>query len=327
MGKVLSQREIDALLSAAPEEVERKEPEVKFYDFKHPDRLSRDQVRVLRTVHEGFSRVLSTYLSTTARMMVDVELVSVDQVMYMEFTMGMSNPTCIYILKIEGLSGNALLEISPELVFFVIDRLFGGPGQVVVENRPVTLIEQTVLRKIVERMLEFLDSAWAQVHPMGFKIDDFETNPQFVQIAPASEPVVVFPFQVALRELKFPMNICFPYFVLEPVLKKFTPRSWMAISRQESDERAEEHIQDVLKVTEVEVVVELGEVYISLRDLLELEEGDVLILDKRVEEELKVKVNERLKFFGRPGVYRNRKAVLIAREASIEEQEEDDGSL
>ncbi len=325
MRKILSQSEIDALLSTMEEKREEKRgPEVQFYDFKHPDRLSRDQTRMLRTIHEGFSRVLATYLSTTTRTMVDVELASVDQVMYMEFTMGMSNPTCIYTLDMEGLSGNALLEISPELVFFVIDRLFGGPGEVTIENRPVTLIEQAVLKRIVERMLEFLDNAWAQVHPMGFKIRDFETNPQFVQIAPPSEPVVVFPFQIILQESKFPMNLCFPYFVLEPILKKLTPQSWMTMSRQEGNPEDEKRIRDVLKVTEVELIVELGKAEISLRELLRLEEGDVLVLGTRVDDELKVRVNGRLKFFGKPGVYRKRKAILISREASIEEQEEED---
>ena len=322
MGKILSQSEIDALLSTMEEGTEKKGPEVQFYDFKHPDRLSRDQARILRTIHEGFSRVLATYLSTTIRTMVDVELASVDQVMYMEFTMGMSNPTCIYTLDIEGLSGNALLEISPELVFFMIDRLFGGPGDVVIENRPVTLIEQAVLRKIVERMLEFLDNAWAQVHPIGFRIKDFETNPQFVQIAPPSEPVAVFPFQIVLQDTKFPMNLCFPYFALEPILKKLSSQNWIA-RRQEGAED-ERRIEDVLKVTEVELTVELGRSEMSLRELLRLEEGDVLVLETRVDDELKVKVNGRLKFFGKPGTHRRRRAVMIVREASLEEQEGED---
>jgi len=324
MGKILSQSEIDVLLSTMEEGTEKKGPEVQFYDFKHPDRLSRDQSRMLRTIHEGFSRVLATYLSTTTRTMVDVELASVDQVMYMEFTMGMSNPSCIYTLDMEGLSGNALLEISPELVFFMIDRLFGGPGDVTIENRPVTLIEQAVLQKIVERMLEFLDNAWAQVHPIGFKIKDFETNPQFVQIAPPSEPVVVFPFQIILQDTKFPMNLCFPYFALEPILKKLTPQSWMAISRREESTEDEECIRDVLKVTEIELTVELGRTEMSLRELLRLEEGDVLVLETKVDDELKVKVNGRLKFFGKPGTHRKRRAVMIVREASLEEQEEED---
>ena len=322
MGKILSQSEIDALLSTMEEGTEKKGPEVQFYDFKHPDRLSRDQARILRTIHEGFSRVLATYLSTTTRTMVDVELASVDQVMYMEFTMGMSNPTCIYTLDIEGLSGNALLEISPELVFFMIDRLFGGPGDVTIENRPVTLIEQAVLRKIVERMLEFLDSAWAQVHPIGFKIKDFETNPQFVQIVPPSEPVVVFPFQIILQDTKFPMNLCFPYFALEPILKKLSSQNWIA--RRQKGAEDERHIKDVLKVTEVELTVELGRTEMSLRELLRLEEGDVLVLETRVDDELKVKVNGRLKFFGKPGTHRKRRAVMIVREASLEEQEGED---
>ncbi|HIE04045.1 MAG TPA: flagellar motor switch protein FliM [Candidatus Latescibacteria bacterium] len=323
MGKVLSQSEIDALLSAMAAKEGRRGPEVQFYDFKHPDRLSRDQARILRTIHEGFSRVLATYLSTTIRTMVDVELASVDQVMYMEFTMGMSNPTCIYTLDMEGLSGNALLEISPELVFFMIDRLFGGPGDVTrIENRPVTLIEQAVLRKIVERMLEFLDNAWAQVHPIGFKIKEFETNPQFVQIAPPSEPVAVFPFQIVLQDTKFPMNLCFPYFALEPILKKLPSQSWMV--RRQEGAGDEGRIKDVLKVTEVELTVELGRTGISLRELLRLEEGDVLVLETRVDDELKVKVNGRLKFFGKPGTHRRRRAVMIVREASLEEQEGED---
>jgi len=135
--------------------------------------------------------------------------------------------------------------------------------------------------------------------PGTFKIKDFETNPQFVQIAPPSEPVVVFPFQIILQDTKFPMNLCFPYFALEPILKKLSSQNWIA--RRQKGAEDERHIKDVLKVTEVELTVELGRTEMSLRELLRLEEGDVLVLETRVDDELKVKVKSSSGSPGRTG--------------------------
>src|SRR3989304_5049428 len=177
MSKILSQDEIDALLSgegigaggggpaAETAEEDQKEKLVSLYDFKHPNRVSKDQLRTIQTIHESFARGFATHLSTRLRSLVDIDLTSVDQLTYSEFIMSMADPSAVYIFNIKELEGDAILEISPQLVLYIIDRSFGGEGGVIQEAREITIIEQNVMKKIVDNALEQLVRAWQNITP------------------------------------------------------------------------------------------------------------------------------------------------------------------
>ncbi|MCH7495513.1 MAG: flagellar motor switch protein FliM, partial [Candidatus Marinimicrobia bacterium] len=196
MTKLLSQKEIDALLtkdnisdtgimSAGSQKM------VSVYDFRHPDRVSKDQMRALRTIHERFGRMFATYLSSNLRMMVDIKVDSIDQVTYSEYAMSLTTPACIYVIEFENLGGSGLIELSSDLFFILLDRQLGGSGKSSIESREVTIIEQKVLEKVLIAALTFLNDAWQLITPLGSRLKSFETNAQFVQIAPPSETVVI----------------------------------------------------------------------------------------------------------------------------------------
>ena len=327
MSKILSQDEIDALLDSVSktksfEQIEKiRERSVHLYDFKHPDRVSKDQLRTLRTIHDGFARTFSTYLSTILRTMVDINLLSIDQVAYSEYMMALSEPSCIYILGSKNLEGRAILELNPQLAMLIVDRLLGGAGKTISsELREITIIEQSIIRKIIDRALEILNDVWYNIVPVELRLEGFESNPQFVQIAPASEVAIIIFFEILLRDLTYPLNICFPYYVLEPVMQKLTVQSWFAQTKRKITEDSADVITDRLTYTQVPFRVILGETKISIRDLVDMQIGEVIRLNTKTTDELPVQIKGKTKLFCKPGNLGRKKAVNIMRKVSEEEE-------
>jgi flagellar motor switch protein FliM len=316
VAEVLTQEEIDALLKSisttkpSQQQAATKET-VYLYDFKHPSRVSKDQLRSLRTIHESYARMLGTYLTTLLRTMVDVQLLSIDQVTFLEFTMAMSNPGCIWVFTLQNYEGKGILEVSPELVVLTIERLFGGEGKHSNEIRALSVIEQNVAGKIIEKCLRIYDEAWAKALPIQTVVNSFEINPQFAQVAPSSETAVVMFFEINVRNTTFPMNICFPYFVLDPLIQKLSSDNWVGQSLLKKSDSDKGRIEHSLRQTEVEMAVFLGETSLKPKEILELEEGDVIVLETKVGTPLKVMVEERIRFMAMPGVMEKKKAVVI----------------
>jgi flagellar motor switch protein FliM len=333
---ILSQEEVDALLSAvsAGSDVNlggstgggggadsqpsgiyadaESEKSLSLYDFRRPDRVSKDQMRTLQNLHEGYARQFSTTLTNFLRTFVEIELVSVDQLTYSEFVMSISNPSCIYVFKMEPLEGNAILEINPSLVFFIIDRLFGGQGRPSEQNRELTLIEQNVIHRIVERSLNDLKDIWEHIGVFSPKIEAYETNPQFVQIAPPGETVILISLEVRIQNASGLMSICFPYMLLESVINNLSGESWMSSQSASTDETRtilEEELQDVnLTLSTV-----IGKTTLTIRDLLQLQRGDVLCLEKAFDSDLTVQVEGKSKLAARSGLIGRKKAIKIVK--------------
>jgi len=325
MSKILSQEEIDALLTNVAKTQtlddleESRERTVHIYDFKHPDRISKDQLRTLRTIHDGFARTFATHLSSTLRTMVDVNLLSIDQVAYSEYMMALSEPSCIYIVSSKSLKGSAIIEIGTNFALIVVDRLLGGPGKKADQIREVTVIEQNILKKIIEKALVILNDAWHHITPINLYLESFETNPQFVQIAPASETAAVVFFEIVLRDQAFPFNLCFPYFVVEPLLQNLSSQSWsMAQKKISSFDRR--HIQSRMSLTSLPLVVRFDSTTLKLRDLVNLKKGDIVELEMKQGKDLPVIVQNRIKFFGKLGVVGKKKAIKILRTVTPEEE-------
>ncbi|MBN1759565.1 MAG: flagellar motor switch protein FliM [Chitinispirillaceae bacterium] len=332
MSDILSQEEVDALLSAvsagaseAAEPVSTPEVDtpvfggfsssdseksLSLYDFRRPDRVSKDQMRTLQNLHEGFARQFSTTLTNFLRTFVEIELVSVDQLTYSEFVMSISNPSCIYVFKMEPLEGNAILEINPSLVFFIIDRLFGGQGRPSEQNRELTLIEQNVINRIVERSLQDLKEVWEHIGVFSPKIEAYETNPQFVQIAPPGETVILISLEVRMQNASGLMSICFPYMLLENVINNLSGESWMS-SRSSATVETRTTLEHELESVELPVSTLIGKTSLTIRDLLQLQRGDVLCLDKPYDSDLILQVGGKNKMAVRTGLVGRKKAVKI----------------
>ncbi len=319
MAEVLSQQEIDKLLSGinsgAIEEEQLtsigKDQEVQDYDFRRPTRVSKDQLKTIRTLHESFAELFGFYLASKLQTMVTIDLLAVDQLRYSEYVLSISNPSCVYIVDILETEGRAVLELTPELVFTSVERLLGGNGTAPVTPRPITQIEQKIMQPVVVQALERLTTAWKPIYELTFKLAGFESNPDFVQIAPASEIVIVISFEIKIREESFMMNLCYPSFSLEDVIARLNAQFFSIGSNKKDKEKSTQKLKTHLGRTQMEVRAILGKSHITLRELLELEPGDVLRLDTEVEDDVKVFVGNREKFYGRAGLVEDRLAIKI----------------
>lgn len=317
---VLSQSEIDELLSAlstgvvSAEEmqVEHKQRKIKVYDFKRPDKFSKDQIRTLYMLHENFARLLNTYLSAHLRALVHINVASVDQLTYEEFIRSLPSPSVISVFNMNPLKGNVILEINPNIVFTIIDRLFGGPGIPPSKPRSLTDIEEAIVRRVISKTLESLQEAWKQVVVIEPHLEVIETNPQFTQIVPPNDMVVIITLQAKIGSAEGLINICIPYFVLEPIMSKLTTTFW--VSSSVAKQALPEHIsaiQHKLEHAFVPISVELGRVTITVQELLELMPNDVLQLDTKVDSDLNVIVGQREKFKCKPGNVHKKLAIQI----------------
>jgi flagellar motor switch protein FliM len=327
MSDILSQEEVDALLSAvsggdfSPEDEpvsaaavsatsSQEQRAIVLYDFKRPDRVSKDQMRTLQNLHESYARLLSTTLTSHLRTLVEIELISVDQLTYQEVIMSISSPSCIYIFQMEPLEGSAIFEINPALIFIMLDRLFGGQGRSMDHNRELTDIERAVINKIIERGLSDLKEVWENIGIFSPKIESYETNPQFVQIAPPGETVILISLEVRMKNGSGLMSLCFPFILLESIIEKLSGESWISAQKtttQETRRLVERELSD----TQVAVVAKVGETRIKIGDFLQLEVGDVMVLDKLANSELVVMVGSKPKFFAKPGVVGRNKSIQI----------------
>ena len=325
MNRILSQDEIDALLSSVSkgksyDTIER-EPRrsVTVYDFKHPDRISKEQIRTMRTIHENFARLFATFLSTNLRALVDVNVISIDQVTYSEYTMSLSMPSSLYLLKMPDLEGKAVVEISPQFLLFVVDRLLGGTGETEIEIREITLIEQNIVQRIINNLINTLNEVWNQIYPLDAQFDSFETDPQFVQIARSSETIAIIFFEIKVRGAVYPMNIGFPYFVLEPILQKLSSQTFFVNVKKVADQERD-LLEDRIRSSRINFNAIFSQTNLSVRDFLSLRAGDVVQLEKELDDELKVKIGNKVKFFGVPGRVGRKLAVRITRKISFQEE-------
>ncbi len=319
MAEILSQSEIDDLLSAistgdldVEEAKQEKEKEVKVYDFKRPAKFSKDQIRTLQMINENFARLLSTFLSAYLRSYVEVTVASVDQVTFDEFMRSLPSPTIMGIFSADPMEGSAVIESHPNIMYSIIDRVLGGPGETVEASRELTEIEETVVTKVYDRMLDNMKEAWKNVGDLKPRFERIETNPQFTQMISPNEMVAVTAFSVSIEEMEGIINICLPYIFLEPVITRLSARYWFSTGHvKKATEEETQALDQRLKATEVPLIAHLGTTNITVGELLNLREGDVISLDKSTDEEVEILVGERKKFKGAPGKINKKLGVQI----------------
>lgn len=325
MSKILTQEEIDALLKnvAGGEAMEATtaagDRPIHLYDFKHPDRISKDQLRALRTIHDSFARTFGTYLSGTLRTLVDINLLSIDQAAYSEYMLSLSVPSCLYIVSSNQLKGSFILEVSPQFSLLVVDRLLGGLGTRQDALRELTIIEQTILRRVIDSGLSSLADAWRTVLSMSLYVESYEANPQFVQIAPASESAVVISCEIVVRDFTYPLNLCFPYFVLEPMMNNLAT-GWSNISTDNIRPEERGELIERVRLSKLPIRAQLGSTLLNMHEYLSLKVGDVVMLDQRTEDPVKVWVDKKVKFWAEPGHSKHQQAIRITRVISSQEE-------
>ena len=319
---ILTQEEIDRLLNEA------NNPEALETDFKRPDKFSKDQIRTLYMLHESFARLLNTYMSSHLRTLVNVDVASVEQLTYQEFVQSLANPSVITILGVPPLKGNIIFEIGSEIAFAYLDRVFGGDGTTSIKTRVLTEIEDAVMRRFVNSAMERFKESWSNVTHMNPVLEATESNPQFTQIVPPNDMVVIVTLQTKLGEVEGMMNICIPYLVLEPIMSKLTTTFWVAASVAKDDDGGHaDVIRRKLNKTKVPFVVEVGRVQITIREFLTLGFGDVLQLNTKVKEDFPCMIGTNPKFYCRPGTFGKKLAVQITKIVEKGEDAADDDDV
>ncbi len=322
MTEVLSQDEIDQLLTAiSTGEVEAQEVhqptdqrKIKIYDFKRPDKFSKDQIRTVSIMHETFARLTTTSLSAQLRSLVVVHVASVDQLTYEEFIRSIPNPTTLAVIDMDPLKGSAILEIDPAITFSIIDRLFGGQGEGAKFSRELTDIEQSVMEGIIVRVLGNLRESWSTVIDLRPRLGGIETNPQFAQIVPPAEMVVLVTLETKVGEVEGMINLCVPYLTIEPIISKLSAQYWYSSVRRGTTAENLNILRDRLETVTVRLIAEVGNMNITVRDVLALRAGDIIRLDDtRVNDAMMLKIGDRDKFLCRPGVVGNKLAVQVIR--------------
>ncbi len=295
-----------------PEGPRRAREKVIPYDFKRPERVGKEQMRSLQTLHEGFSRNFAAGLSALLRSMVEVKLTSVDQLTYSEFVFSLDNPTCFNLIRAEPLEGHIILDINPSILYPMIDRLLGGGREPTpVSRRPLTEIERRLVGRITSLFLEELKRAWENVAVLQPEVVRVESNPQLVQIVPPNEVVVLVSFELTLGEIRGMANLCIPYNSIERIASKLSANSWASYGKRQASPEAGERIGKTLRGSRVQVVVELAKTSITTGELVSLRVGDIITTKKDVHRPLLVKVQGVPKFYARPGIFKGRKAVCI----------------
>src|SRR5262245_45764286 len=330
--EVLSQAEVESLLSAmesqgthASKAAKQSQPaasglpapvkpreKVTPYDFKRPERVGKEQMRSLQSLHEGFGRNFGAALSALLRSIVEVKLTSVDQLTYSEFVFSLENPTCFNLLKAEPLEGNLILDINPSILYPIIDRLLGGGKDAgPIARRPLTEIELRLVSRITGLFLQELKHAWQGLLSLKLSIDRVKSNPQLVQIVPPNEVVILVSFELTLGDVRGMINFCIPFNSIERVSSKLASNSWASYGKTASTGQTQAAIGRRLDEAKLELVVTLAESHISTGDLIGLRVGDIITTDKDVRLPLDVAVQGTTKFHATAGAYKGCKAIRV----------------
>lgn len=318
-GDILSQNEIDALLSAlstgemSADEMKKEEEtrKVKVYDFKRALRFSKDQIRSLTRIHENYARLLTTYFSAQLRTYIQINVASVDQIPFEEFIRSIPNMTLINIFEVPPLEGNIIMEVNPNVAYSMLDRLMGGVGTGPGKVDNMTEIETKILTNLFERSFDNYREAWAGFVEIDPFLSEMEVNPQFLQMISPNETVVVISFNIIIGESSGMINICIPHVVLEPIVPNLSVRYWMQSNKKDPTSEQSIKLEKRLKKAELPIVAELGQGSLSVEDFLYLQVGDVVSLDRKIDDPLIVKVGDIPKFAVQPGHLRSRMAVQI----------------
>jgi len=319
MAEILSQQEIDALLnnikSGTEQQIESSsDKEAILFDFRLPNRISKNQLRVLRSIFENFAESFSSFLVTKLQTVVNINVTSVDQIYYSEYVLSVANPACLFTFEIKDTDVKGILELNNDLALSLVDKLLGGNGLGTKQTKIITPIEQKVLRVVVERIMQDLKKSWQTIDNMEFVVERFEPDIDFAQITSQSESVLLISFEILIGEQSYLMNICYATFAFDNILARLSSQKLSSIRAiKHFGQTAREVVSTHLSKTSLPIRVELGTSKLSVSELLEMQNGDVIRLDTKLSDDQKVRTGTHLLFLGRVGVANNKKAIKVTK--------------
>ena len=283
------------------------------YDFKSPDRVGKEQMKTLQTMHEGFGRKFAAGLSAMLRAVVEVKLTSVDQLAYSEFIFGLDNPTCFNLLRAEPLEGNLILDVNPSILYPMIDRLLGGGREpMLTVRRPLTEIEQRLVLRVTKMFLQELKRAWDSVIDLEFEVIQTESNPQLIQVVPPNEVVIVLCFEVVMVDTRGTITLCIPYNSFERIAGKLTSNVWTGYSsKKQATPQTIKKISKDIRNMKALVKVKLAEARMKMHEFINLRVGDVICTQKNASSPLLVSIEGIPKYWSTMGQYMGYTAIQI----------------
>ena len=318
MGEVLSQDEIDSLLNAlssgeldVDEMKNTEEKQVKNYDFARPSKFSKEHLRTLEIIFEHFGRLLATNLPAYLRKSVNVEVVNSEVVIYSEFSNALSNPVLLGVVGMQPLNGNVIIEMASNLGFAIVDRLLGGAGNSLEKERDFSEIELSIIERIFNICVNLLQEPWENVVKISPRLERIETNSQFAQIISPSETIAIVTMNLKIGDVEGLMNICLPFATLEPVMDKLNTKYWFSNMQEKEDSSYGEVIENIIDKAQIPIKAILGRSTINVQDFVNIQIGDIIKIDKKVNEELEVYVGDIKKFEALPGYSNDKYAVRI----------------
>lgn len=319
MGDVLSQSEIDNLLAAlssgeldAEEFKDTGEKQIKNYDFLRPSKFSKEHLRTLESIFEHYGRLLSTNLPAYLRKNVQVEVINAEAQAYSEFTNALANPVLLGVVDFSPLAGNIIIELAENLGYAIVDRMLGGGGTPLDKSREFSEIELTIIERIFTVFTDLLREPWANVIELHPRLIRIETNPQFAQIISPSEMTSIVTVNIKIGNVEGLMNVCLPYTCLEDVIDKLNMKYWYSTMKVKDDKTYDDMIQTAIGRAKIPVRAVLGKSVISLNDFINIQVGDIIKLNTKVEDELNVYVGNINKFTALPGSSSEAYAVRIS---------------
>lgn len=321
MSDVMSQQEIDALLSAlnrgeldANQIEEEEKIEVKPYDFRRPNKFSKEHLRTLQMIFEEFSRSAATFLSGYLRTMVQIEVISSEQLTYYEFNNSITNLMVLGIVDFSPLTGSIILGFYGNTAYSLIDRILGGSGQGDYGSRNFTEIELVLMEQIIKEMVNYLKEPWSNFLDLNPTLQKIETNAQFAQIAASNETVALLTMKIKIGKNEGYMIVCIPHIVIEPIIPKLSTKFWYSTPNTKTDVRDSKSLEKKIKSTYVTLVGVLGKAELKVSDIVNLTPGDVIQLTNSVTDGVAIYVEDKKMFNGVPGKRHGKLSVKILRQ-------------
>ena len=318
MGEVLSQEEIDNLLNQlssgeldANELVETDEKQVREYDFKRPSKFSKEHLRTLEIIFDHYGRLLSTHLPAYLRKTVQVEVMNSEAVTYAEFSNALANPVLLGIINFSPLKGNIVMELASNLGYTIIDRMLGGNGEPLDKSRDFSEIEISIIERVFGICVNLLREPWQNVVAIEPRLERIETNSQFAQIISPSEMIAIVTIDIKIGDVQGLMNICLPFLCLEEIMDKLNTKYWFSTLQETDESDYQNVIESLIAKAPIPMRAVLGKSSIPVLDFVNLQVGDIIKLNSKVDDELEVYVGNMLKFTALPGSSGENYAVKI----------------
>jgi len=319
VGDILSQNEIDELLKALNTgeidfqemQTTTHERKIRTHDFRRPSKFAKDHLKTLNIIYDNYARLITNFLTGYLRTLVQVDVISVEPLAYIDFSNSISNPVILAVVDFTPLTGSIIYEIAPNIAFALVDRILGGKGSSMEKIREFTEIELAIIERIIMQVLNLMREPWENVIAIKPRLERIETNAQFAQIISPNEIVALITLSARVGGAEGMINICIPHMVVEPIVSKLSTKFWFSTVEKELTSETISAIENKIKSTAVPVRALLGKTTITVNEFLELQPGDVLQMDTNVNGDLEVMVGDLLKFYAKPGVRKNRVALKI----------------